>query len=55
MTPMHALLANNKNQLQISIKLTEPKQFNGNTMQDLYIVVHFKTLLYCGWSYLYSH
>ena len=31
--PIHALLANNKNQTQITIKLAEPKQFNGNTMQ----------------------
>ena len=30
---MHAPLANNNNQLQIDIKIAEPKPFNDNTMQ----------------------
>ena len=34
MAPMYALLANNKNELKISIKLAEPKLFNSNTMKD---------------------
>ena len=35
-TSVHAPLANNNNQLQISIKLVEPKLFTGNTMQALH-------------------
>ena len=33
MTPTHAPLIHSNNQPQISIKLAEPKPFNGNTMQ----------------------
>ena len=33
MTPVHAPLADNNNQPQISIKLAGPKLFNGNTTQ----------------------